>query len=50
MRRDWRIDAVTDAEGTRREIDPVHDAVLRFDGEALFSWCTDRHPRAGDGA
>ena len=37
VRRDWRIDAVTDAAGDRREVDPLHDAVLRFDGEGGFS-------------
>ena len=36
VRRDWRIDAVTDADGEHRDIDPAYDAVLRFDGEGGF--------------
>ena len=41
--RDWRIEAVTDADGERREVDPTHDAVLRFDGDGGFSAKTCNH-------
>lgn len=47
--RDWRIDAVTDASGERRPVDPVHDAVLRFDDEGGFSAKTCNHT-GGDAA
>lgn len=40
---DWRIAVVTDAGGERREVDPIHDAVLRFDGEGGFSAKTCNH-------
>lgn len=40
---DWRIDALTDTTGDRREVDPSHDAVLRFDGEGGFSAKTCNH-------
>jgi heat shock protein HslJ len=36
VRRDWRIEAVTDADGEHRDVDPTYDAVLRFDGEGGF--------------
>jgi heat shock protein HslJ len=37
VRRDWRVDAVTDDTGDHRDVDPAYDAVLRFDGEGGFS-------------
>jgi len=43
VRRDWRINAVTDASGERLEVDPAYDAVLRFDGEGGFSAKTCNH-------
>ncbi len=43
VRRDWRIEVITDASGDRRDVAPDYDAVLRFDGEGGFSAKTCNH-------